>query len=198
MINLCNCTRAWSPILTYLLVEGGVKQALTATGQHPLMPICLRWQTPDKTTPSQQTQLWWGGSVTSHWQHLPFVESWHQQVLLFTCTSLFWSWPDQVCPLQTCAVCPSIIKGKEGHFCLKWFRGKKRRCSVPQQKLIVKSSPLYQSMEFSPDYISYWKYVHMASKLVTINTNTKHICPQRDNTEIDSEEVSWNNKAIIK
>ena len=43
---------------------------------------------------------------------------------LFLC---FGNWPDQLCLPKTCAVCPSIMTVKEGHFCFERIqRGKKQ------------------------------------------------------------------------
>lgn len=139
MINLCNHTGVWGPISSSLLVGGGVIQAPTSIGQHALTPVCLRWQMPHKTTSSKQAQSWSGGCVKSHEQHLPFVETWHQQVLHFICPSLFWK-------LVRSAVSTPNMCWQGGTFLWKDSEEGKTRCSVPQKKLIVKPSLLYQCM----------------------------------------------------
>lgn len=103
--------------------------------------------------------------MKSYEQHLPFVETWHQQILHFICPSLFWK-------LVRSAVSTPNTCWARRDISLKGFRGRKNKVFCSTEKANSKAKPSL------PMYVIFTlpmlhKYVHMTSKLVTINSDCK-------------------------
>lgn len=89
------------------------------------------------------------------------------------------NWSDHLCLLKICAVCPSTMTVKEQH--LSAWKDSEGKTTTTTKKTAFCSTTKINTNEvkpslltlLSPDYISYERYIHRTSRLLTISSDHK-------------------------